>query len=130
MIPSLVAGELQEAIVEYLSTTFALSDDETRDALLPDTLNEDACDAVGEHEMRARPTTETTEVIVDAARGEGGMGAARTCATTPWSAARVEGADERGLVACADGCKSADLHSASARRRSRPSPWTKAHLPG
>ena len=33
MIPSLVAGELQEAIVEYLSTTFALSDDETRDAL-------------------------------------------------------------------------------------------------
>jgi ATP-dependent helicase YprA (DUF1998 family) len=33
MIPSLVAGELQEAIVEYLSTTFALSDDETRAAL-------------------------------------------------------------------------------------------------
>jgi ATP-dependent helicase YprA (DUF1998 family) len=33
VIPSLVAGELQEAIVEYLSTTFALSDDETRAAL-------------------------------------------------------------------------------------------------
>lgn len=33
MIPSLVAGELQEAIVEYLATTFALSDDETRAAL-------------------------------------------------------------------------------------------------
>lgn len=33
MIPSLVAEELQHAIVEYLSTTFALSDDEVRLAL-------------------------------------------------------------------------------------------------
>lgn len=30
MIPSLVAWELREALVEYLATTFALSDDETR----------------------------------------------------------------------------------------------------
>ncbi len=33
MIPSLVVTELREALVEYLATTFALSDDETRDAL-------------------------------------------------------------------------------------------------
>ena len=33
MIPSLVARELREALVEYLATTFALSDDETRAAL-------------------------------------------------------------------------------------------------
>lgn len=34
MIPSLVVTELREALVEYLATTFALSDDETRDAFL------------------------------------------------------------------------------------------------
>ena len=33
MIPSLVAGELKASIVEYLATTFALSDDETYQAL-------------------------------------------------------------------------------------------------
>ena len=33
MIPSLVAGELKASIVEYLATTFALSDDETYRAL-------------------------------------------------------------------------------------------------
>ena len=33
MIPSLVVTEVREALVEYLATTFALSDDETRDAL-------------------------------------------------------------------------------------------------
>ena len=33
MIPSLVAGELKEAIVEYLATTFALTDDEAYAAL-------------------------------------------------------------------------------------------------
>lgn len=33
MIPSLVAGELRTSIVEYLATTFALSDDETYAAL-------------------------------------------------------------------------------------------------
>ena len=33
MIPSLVAGEVRTGIVEYLTTTFALSDDETRLAL-------------------------------------------------------------------------------------------------
>ena len=33
MIPSLVAGELRTSIVEYLATTFALSDDETYKAL-------------------------------------------------------------------------------------------------
>ena len=33
MIPSLVAGELKEAIVEYLATTFALTDDEAYSAL-------------------------------------------------------------------------------------------------
>jgi ATP-dependent helicase YprA (DUF1998 family) len=34
VIPSLVAGELRASIVEYLATTFALSDDETYDALV------------------------------------------------------------------------------------------------
>ena len=34
MIPSLAAAELREAIVEYLSTTFAIGDEETRDALI------------------------------------------------------------------------------------------------
>jgi hypothetical protein len=33
MIPSLVVGELRAALVEYLSTTFALADDDVRDAL-------------------------------------------------------------------------------------------------
>ena len=33
MIPSLVVSEVREALVEYLATTFALSDDETRKAL-------------------------------------------------------------------------------------------------
>ena len=33
MIPSLVAMELRTAIVEYLSTTFAIGDERTRDAL-------------------------------------------------------------------------------------------------
>src|SRR5215217_1588772 len=33
MIPSLVAGELRASVVEYLATTFALSDDETYEAL-------------------------------------------------------------------------------------------------
>ena len=33
MIPSLVVTEVREALVEYLATTFALSDNETRDAL-------------------------------------------------------------------------------------------------
>ena len=33
MIPSLVAGELKEALVEYLATTFALTDDEAYEAL-------------------------------------------------------------------------------------------------
>jgi len=33
VIPSLVAGELKASIVEYLATTFALSDDETYQAL-------------------------------------------------------------------------------------------------
>jgi ATP-dependent helicase YprA (DUF1998 family) len=33
VIPSLVAGEMREAIVEFLTTTFALNDDETRTAL-------------------------------------------------------------------------------------------------
>src|SRR5690242_7293596 len=34
MIPSLAAAELREGIVEYLSTTFAIGDEETRDALI------------------------------------------------------------------------------------------------
>ncbi|QEC47296.1 DEAD/DEAH box helicase [Baekduia soli] len=34
MIPSLAATELREAIVEYLSTTFAIGDEETRGALI------------------------------------------------------------------------------------------------
>jgi ATP-dependent helicase YprA (DUF1998 family) len=34
LIPSLAAAELREAIVEYLSTTFAIGDEETRDALI------------------------------------------------------------------------------------------------
>ena len=33
MIPSLVADELRQALVEYLATTFALTDDDVRDAL-------------------------------------------------------------------------------------------------
>ncbi len=33
MIPSLVVTEIRQALVEYLATTFALSDDDTRDAL-------------------------------------------------------------------------------------------------
>lgn len=33
MIPSLVITEVRDALVEYLATTFALSDDDTRDAL-------------------------------------------------------------------------------------------------
>ena len=33
MIPSLVVTEIRQALVEYLATTFALSDDGTRDAL-------------------------------------------------------------------------------------------------
>ena len=33
MIPSLVVGELRSALVEYLASTFALSDDDVRDAL-------------------------------------------------------------------------------------------------
>ena len=33
MIPSLVVGEIRSALVEYLTSTFALSDDEARDAL-------------------------------------------------------------------------------------------------
>lgn len=33
MIPSLVAGEVRRGIVEYLTTTFALADADTRDAL-------------------------------------------------------------------------------------------------
>ena len=33
MIPSLVAGELRESVVEFLATTFALSDDDVREAL-------------------------------------------------------------------------------------------------
>ena len=33
MIPSLVVTEVRQALVEYLATTFALCDDETRDAL-------------------------------------------------------------------------------------------------
>jgi ATP-dependent helicase YprA (DUF1998 family) len=33
MIPSLVVGELRSALVEYLSSTFALSDDDVREEL-------------------------------------------------------------------------------------------------
>ena len=33
MIPSLVARELKESLVEYLATTFALTDDEAYQAL-------------------------------------------------------------------------------------------------
>ena len=33
MIPSLVAGELRRALIDYLATTFGLSDDDVRDAL-------------------------------------------------------------------------------------------------
>jgi ATP-dependent helicase YprA (DUF1998 family) len=33
MIPSLVVAEVRQALVEYLATTFALSDDDTREAL-------------------------------------------------------------------------------------------------
>ena len=33
MIPSLVAGEVRRSLVEYLTTTFALTDDDVRDAL-------------------------------------------------------------------------------------------------
>ncbi len=33
MIPSLVVGEIRRALVEYLTTTFALTDDDVRDAL-------------------------------------------------------------------------------------------------
>ncbi len=33
MIPSLVAADIRQALVEYLSTTFALADDDVRDAL-------------------------------------------------------------------------------------------------
>jgi ATP-dependent helicase YprA (DUF1998 family) len=33
MIPSLVAGEFKASLIEYLATTFALSDDETYEAL-------------------------------------------------------------------------------------------------
>lgn len=33
MIPSLVVTEIRQALVEFLATTFALSDDDTRDAL-------------------------------------------------------------------------------------------------
>lgn len=40
MIPSLVAGELKDSIVEYLATTFALSDDETYQALTDFLLDE------------------------------------------------------------------------------------------
>ena len=40
MIPSLVAGELKDSIVEYLATTFALSDDETYRALTDFLLDE------------------------------------------------------------------------------------------
>src|SRR5919199_1315961 len=41
MIPSLVAGELRTSIVEYLATTFALSDDETYRALTDFLLDSD-----------------------------------------------------------------------------------------
>lgn len=40
MIPSLVAGELKDSIVEYLATTFALSDDEAYEALTEFLLDE------------------------------------------------------------------------------------------
>src|SRR4051794_23492843 len=40
MIPSLVARELKESIVEYLATTFALSDDEAYRALADFLLDE------------------------------------------------------------------------------------------
>src|SRR4051794_28239285 len=33
MIPSLVAGEIERALVDYLATTFSLSDDDVRDEL-------------------------------------------------------------------------------------------------
>jgi len=33
VIPSLVAGEVRRSLVEYLTTTFALTDDDVRDAL-------------------------------------------------------------------------------------------------
>jgi hypothetical protein len=33
MIPSLVVTEIRSALVEYLASTFALADDEVRDAL-------------------------------------------------------------------------------------------------
>ena len=33
MIPSLVADEIRRALVEYLTTTFALTDDDVREAL-------------------------------------------------------------------------------------------------
>ena len=41
MIPSLVARELKASIVEYLATTFALSDDEAYQALTDFLLGED-----------------------------------------------------------------------------------------
>lgn len=41
MIPSLVAGELKDSIVEYLATTFALSDDEAYEALTAFLVDED-----------------------------------------------------------------------------------------
>ena len=41
MIPSLVARELKASIVEYLATTFALSDDEAYQALTKFLLDED-----------------------------------------------------------------------------------------
>ena len=41
MIPSLVARELKESIVEYLATTFALTDDEAYEALTEFLLHED-----------------------------------------------------------------------------------------
>ncbi|MEI2699421.1 MAG: hypothetical protein V9E94_14160 [Microthrixaceae bacterium] len=34
MIPSLVAGEIRQALVDYLATTFGLADDDVRDALV------------------------------------------------------------------------------------------------
>ena len=40
MIPSLVARELKASIVEYLATTFALSDDEAYEALTDFLLDE------------------------------------------------------------------------------------------
>ena len=41
MIPSLVARELKKSIVEYLATTFALSEDEAYEALTEFLLDED-----------------------------------------------------------------------------------------